>query len=174
MHTIAPKDCSAEFLPDGCIANSISVCGAVLPALCGRTKMVSLALEAGIRALDKSAAATAQHKDQNAEYKAPATSDTAAQKVWLSRKISSIGPVVPICSPRYLVIIGTILHLRPNLFWVDTASDYYTKDLVPRATADMNIREVKKTGDTLAHRARFLSSKVDRRIRLQSAPTAMS
>merc|ERR1719220_231684 len=40
------------------------------------------ALEAGIRALDASVAeATAQRKDENAEYKALVTSDTAAQEV---------------------------------------------------------------------------------------------
>jgi len=40
------------------------------------------ALEAGIRALDKSVAeATAQRKDENAEYKALVASDTAAQEV---------------------------------------------------------------------------------------------
>merc|ERR1712045_130114 len=40
------------------------------------------ALESGIRALDTSVAeATAQRKDENAEYKALVTSDTAAQEV---------------------------------------------------------------------------------------------
>merc|ERR1712079_6045 len=40
------------------------------------------AIEAGIRALDKSVAeATAQRKDENAEYKALIASDTAAQEV---------------------------------------------------------------------------------------------
>merc|ERR1719384_1902258 len=41
------------------------------------------------------------------------------------------------------------------------ASDYYTKTLVPRVTADMNNRiEVKKAGDTLTHQIRFLLAEV--------------
>jgi len=42
------------------------------------------------------------------------------------------------------------------------ASNHYTKELVPRVTADMNSRiEVKKAGDTLMHQIRFLLSEVD-------------
>jgi len=42
------------------------------------------------------------------------------------------------------------------------ASDYYTKELVPRVTSDMNGRiEVKKAGDTLVHQIKFLLSEVD-------------
>jgi len=41
------------------------------------------------------------------------------------------------------------------------ASDYYTKELVPRVTTDMNGRiEVKKAGDTLVHQIKFLLGEI--------------
>jgi len=66
---------------DRAVANEQAAVGSAKEAIATLSQEIA-ALEAGIRALDQSVAeATAQRKDENAEFKALVASDTAAQEV---------------------------------------------------------------------------------------------